>query len=204
MQNTGCSRSMRCRARRCRSWSPRSSRCRRSKAIGCANSSSERLAQAIEPGRSQVVRVLCAIQCHAPVTTSRKACLMAISREADYVWGTGATEQQRLLQQIELYAPYASWLLDRIRIKNGSRAIDLGCGLLGIVDLLSERVGPNGEVLGVELEPRFVEIAEKLLAERGIKNARVAIGDATSTRMPSDSFHVVHERLLLIVVTEPE
>jgi hypothetical protein len=68
--------------------------------------------------------------------------------EAEYVWGTGLTEQQRLLRQIEFYIPEAAWLLDHLRIRHGSRAIDLGCGPLGILDLLSERVGPLGEVLG--------------------------------------------------------
>jgi hypothetical protein len=36
--------------------------------------------------------------------------------EADYVWGTGITEQQRLLKQIELYVPEATWLLDRLEL----------------------------------------------------------------------------------------
>jgi hypothetical protein len=54
--------------------------------------------------------------------------------EADYVWGTGLTEQQRLLQQIELYIPEACWLLDHLNIRPASRAIDLGCGPLGILD----------------------------------------------------------------------
>jgi ubiquinone/menaquinone biosynthesis C-methylase UbiE len=128
---------------------------------------------------------------------------MAIQSDANYVWGTGATEQQRLLQQIELYTPQASWLLDHLKIKSGSRAIDLGCGLLGILDLLSEKVGTEGEVMGVEWESRFVETAKELLAERKIKNVRVIAGDATSTQLPSHSFQFVHERLLLIVVPEP-
>jgi hypothetical protein len=41
------------------------------------------------------------------------ACMVA---EADYVWGTGITEQQRLLKQIELYVPEATWLLDRLEL----------------------------------------------------------------------------------------
>jgi SAM-dependent methyltransferase len=123
--------------------------------------------------------------------------------EGEYVWGTGQTELQRLLQQIELYVPEATWLLDHLKIKSGSRAIDLGCGPLGILPLLSERVGSRGEVLGLEWESRFVEIAKKLLAERKLKNVRVTVGDATATGLPKQSFQFVHERLLLIVVPEP-
>jgi SAM-dependent methyltransferase len=124
--------------------------------------------------------------------------------EADYVWGTGLTEQQRLLQQIELYVPEALWLLDRLKIKPASRAIDLGCGPLGILDLLSERVGPRGEVVGVEWESRFVDMAKGLLAERNLDNVRMRVGDATATGLADNSFQLVHERLLLIVVSEPK
>lgn len=128
---------------------------------------------------------------------------MTMPSEAEYVWGTGLTERQRLLEQVRLYIPEASWLLDHLKIRPGSRAIDLGCGLLGILDLLSERVGPLGGVLGVEREFKFVEIAKELLAERKIKNVRVIAGDAMSTRLADHSFQFVHERLLLIVVPEP-
>ena len=127
-----------------------------------------------------------------------------MSNDADYVWGTGETEQQRLLKQIELYIPEATWLLDHLVIERGSRAIDLGCGLLGIVDLLADRVGPQGEVVGIEWEPRFVDLANALLKTRGITNASVAVGDATATGLAASSFRLVHERLLLIVVPEPK
>jgi SAM-dependent methyltransferase len=120
-----------------------------------------------------------------------------------YVWGTGLTEQQRLLQQVELYAPEAHWLLDRLNIMPGSRAIDLGCGPLGILDLLSDRVGPRGEVFGVESEARFVDLAKRLVAERQLQNVRVMPGDATATGLPDKSFQFVHARLLLIVVPDP-
>lgn len=123
--------------------------------------------------------------------------------DESYIWGTSLTEEQRLLQQIELYRSEASWLLDRIGIAPGSRALDLGCGPLGILGLLSERVGPRGEARGIEYEPRFVELAQRLIAERKLDNASVAQGDAMATGLPDGAFQFVHERLLLIVVPEP-
>ena len=121
----------------------------------------------------------------------------------DYVWGTEAIERERLLEQVKLYVPEATWLLDHLALKPGSRAIDLGCGPLGILDLLSERVGPGGAVSGVEWEARFVHMANELAAERGLDNVRVTVGDATATTHPANAFQFVHERLLLIVVPEP-
>src|SRR5438128_2007335 len=126
-----------------------------------------------------------------------------MAKESEYVWGTTLTEQQRLLQQVELYVPDARWLLDQLEIRPGSRAIDLGCGPLGILDLLAERVVPQGEVVGVEWEPRFVEMATALLSERRCHQVKVMIGDATATGLLADSFDLAHARLLLIVVPDP-
>jgi hypothetical protein len=64
---------------------------------------------------------------------------------AGYVWGTSLTERERLLKQTELYVPEASWVLDQAAIQPGWRAIDVGCGPLGILDLLG-RVCKAGSV----------------------------------------------------------
>ncbi len=122
----------------------------------------------------------------------------------DYAMGDFLTEQPRLLELAELYVPQASWLLDHLQIQPGSRAIDLGCGPLGILDLLAKRVGPEGEVIGIEFEPQFVEIANGLVAKRKLDGVRVIQGDATATSLPADTFDLVHERLLLISVLNPE
>ncbi len=118
-------------------------------------------------------------------------------RYAD-VLGTSSPELQRLLQQAKDLEPEARWLLDRIGVGPGWRTIDLGCGPLGILDVLSERVGPRGEVVGLDLEARFVEMARRIVDERPLGNVRVVHGDATATGLPRDSFDLVHERLLLI------
>jgi SAM-dependent methyltransferase len=125
------------------------------------------------------------------------------SNDGIYVWGTDQTELQRLLQQIELYVPEATWLLDHLKIGSGARVIDLGCGPLGILPLLSERVGCHGDVLGLELEPSFVEMAKRLLAERTLANVQVITGDAMATGLQGNTFQFAHERLLLIVVPQP-
>jgi ubiquinone/menaquinone biosynthesis C-methylase UbiE len=124
--------------------------------------------------------------------------------QSNYIWGTNSDEQRRLSEQVELYRSEASSLLDQLQIPTGSRAIDLGCGPLGILDLLAESVGPQGEVFGVEREARFVEVARDLLADRRLDNVQIIQGDATKTNFPGESFDIAHERLLLIVVPEPQ
>jgi trans-aconitate methyltransferase len=76
-----------------------------------------------------------------------------------YVLGGTQTEQQRLATQAEGLENAARWMLDQINIKPGIKAVDVGCGPIGITNLLSERVGADGLVIGVEREPRFLEMA---------------------------------------------
>src|SRR5262245_55278657 len=122
------------------------------------------------------------------------------SLSVPYVLGGTLTEQERLIVQARgLEAPARS-LLDRISIKPGARAIDVGCGPIGIMNLLSERVGSEGTVVGVEREPRFVEMARAEVSQRGLQNVQIVNADALRTGLEKNSFDVVHERLVFINV----
>jgi protein-L-isoaspartate O-methyltransferase len=81
-------------------------------------------------------------------------------------------------------------------IPNSCSAV--GCGPIGIMNLLSERVGSDGVVVGVEREPRFVEMAQAEVTQRGLRNVQVINADALRTGLEKNSFDVVHERLVLI------
>jgi SAM-dependent methyltransferase len=117
-----------------------------------------------------------------------------------YVLGGTLTEQQRLVAQAQGLETHARLMLDRITIKPGFRTIDIGCGPIGILNLLSERVGPDGVVVGVEREPRFVDMAQTELTKRALRNVRVVKADALKTGLEKGSYDIVHERLVLINV----
>jgi len=119
-----------------------------------------------------------------------------------YLLGDSAPELAHLVAQAEVYAAEARQLLDLIGIPTGARAVDVGCGVLGILHLLCERVGPDGRVVGVDREPRMIEAARRVTAERGLV-VELAEQDATGLSLPSDSFDLVHERTVLLNVAEP-
>jgi ubiquinone/menaquinone biosynthesis C-methylase UbiE len=122
-----------------------------------------------------------------------------------YVLGGQITaEGQRLLEQGRGLEREAKSLLDRIGVQPGWRAIDVGCGPLGILDLLTDRLGPTGEAVGLEREPRLLEMGQTIFAQRGLRNARFVLGDVYSSGLPPASFDLVHTRLLLINLKEPE
>jgi len=120
-----------------------------------------------------------------------------------YVLGADDSEHQRLLAQCEIHRPEAQRLFERLEIGAGQRVLDVGCGPLGVLDLLSARVGPTGEVVGLDNEPRMIEFAEHNLAQRGLTNVKLVHGDAVSTTLPADYFDLAHERLVLVNVPAP-
>jgi SAM-dependent methyltransferase len=115
-----------------------------------------------------------------------------------YVLGGTITEQERLLIQARGLEAFARSLLDRIGIELGARAVDVGCGPIGIIPLLSERVGVHGSVVGVEREPRFVEMAKAELSKRALSNVEIINADASRTGLEKGCYDLVHERLVLI------
>lgn len=124
--------------------------------------------------------------------------------DTPYHLGASESERARLLTQAAIHRPEAESLLDRIGVSTGWRAIDIGCGPLGILDLLAERVGPEGVVVGLEPDPAMLDMARVSLAERGFGRLRLVAADAVSSRLPDESFDLVHERLVLANLPRPE
>jgi ubiquinone/menaquinone biosynthesis C-methylase UbiE len=123
---------------------------------------------------------------------------------AVYPLGTQRVEKDRLLRQAAELAAANATLVDRAALPPGAAAIDLGCGPWGILDILADRVGPQGRVVGLDADPSLVAMARELVAERGLDNVEVLLGDARQTGLNSGSFDVVHARTLLINVPDPE
>ena len=59
-------------------------------------------------------------------------------------------EPRRFDLQAAEFEVQSRWVLDRIDIHSDTCAVDIGCGPLGILDLLSERVGKTGSAVGLE------------------------------------------------------
>lgn len=129
--------------------------------------------------------------------------MAAETTTGSYLLGADDPERARLLAQAETYRAATAALLDRIGVTPGQRALDVGCGPLGVLDLLADRAGPDG-VVGLDREPRMLAMAERSLAERGVAGVRLVQGDATRTGLPDAAFDLVHERLVLVNVPRPE
>jgi SAM-dependent methyltransferase len=120
-----------------------------------------------------------------------------------YSLGSSPAERDRLRRQSGELRDHSLLLLNRTGVAAGQRAIDLGCGPSGILDLLADRVGPTGHVVGLDFDPANVALARQFVADRGLANVEVIEGDAHQTGLPSDSYDLVHTRTLLINIPDP-
>ena len=123
---------------------------------------------------------------------------------AGYILGYSSRERERLIRQAETFAPEAAWLLERVGVSPGWRVADLGCGPLGILNLLSERVGGTGQTVGIDSDPRMIATARDVIGELGRRPVRLVVADATDTGLKPSSFDFAHARLLLIHSPHPD
>ena len=120
-----------------------------------------------------------------------------------YALGSDPEESARLRRQSDELRSQAVELLDRIGLRPGQSAIDLGCGPSGILNLLSAAVSLGGRVVGLDADPAHTALASQYAAEHGLSNVEVVTADARRTGLPSDSFDLVHARTLLVTIPEP-
>ena len=74
-------------------------------------------------------------------------------------------------------------------VQPGERVLDVGSGLGGPARFLAERFG--ADVVGIDLTPEFVEVAEELARDAGLDDrVRFVAGDATALPFDPDSFDV--------------
>jgi ubiquinone/menaquinone biosynthesis C-methylase UbiE len=126
-----------------------------------------------------------------------------MSASGRYLLGDSPAEIRHLVEQAEVYAHEANELFDLIGVAANTTAIDVGCGVMGVLHLLAERVGADGRVVGLDREARMVQFGQQLAEQRGLAVEFIE-ADATATGLPDRAFDLVHARTLLLNVQNPE
>lgn len=96
-----------------------------------------------------------------------------------------------------MWEPAGRALLAKLPAGDGLRALDVGCGALGWLRLLSAWVGPSGSVVGTDVDPRLLGAAAAQVEHDGLANVRVVTDDLFASALPEASFDLVHARFLL-------
>jgi SAM-dependent methyltransferase len=109
-------------------------------------------------------------------------------------------EIERLIVQSKAMVPDTLAMLDRFGPMQGWMCLDIGCGPVGITDLLSKRVGPAGRVVGLDMDEAFLDYARRSAPS----NVEFRRGDAYGTDLPAAAFDLVHMRFVASTAGNPE
>jgi SAM-dependent methyltransferase len=111
-----------------------------------------------------------------------------------YLLAGQASELERLQLQSRVWEPSGRRLLEEIGDGRGARALDVGCGVLGWLRILSEWVGPDGEVAGTDVDDAMLSAADGFVSEEGLRKVGLVKDDLFASELEPDSFDLVHAR----------
>jgi SAM-dependent methyltransferase len=111
-----------------------------------------------------------------------------------YLLANQASELERLRLQSLVWEPSGRHLLSSLGGGSGGRVLDVGCGVLGWLRILSEWVGPSGQVVGGDVDERMLATAHLFLEAEGISNVELVVDDLFESKLEPQSFDLVHAR----------
>jgi ubiquinone/menaquinone biosynthesis C-methylase UbiE len=116
---------------------------------------------------------------------------------ATYLLKGQPSELDRLQLQSRVWEPAGQRLLDQLGSGDGARVIDVGCGALGWLRLLSDWVGPDGEVVGTDIDDTMLNAAGQFVESHRLSNVTLVRDDLFASQLELSTFDLVHARFLL-------
>jgi SAM-dependent methyltransferase len=120
---------------------------------------------------------------------------------SDYLFAQATDETRRLKRQSQFFSHFTSHLLDSAGITAGMRVLDVGTGIGDVAFMVAERVGPQGAVVGVDMNPAMVDFARQRAQAAGITNVSFVQADLSQV-VPDDQFDAVVGRAFLMYIKD--
>ncbi len=87
--------------------------------------------------------------------------------------------------------------IEKLDLRPGGRVLDVACGTGLSFTLLREAVGPEGEVVGIEVSPEMINLARQRVTEAGWQNVTLLESSIESADIPGPLdavlFHFTHD-----------
>ena len=122
--------------------------------------------------------------------------------DATYTMGRTQEEEDRLIQQSQLYDAVTRRFFREAGISSGMKVLDIGSGAGDVALTAAELVGPAGAVVGVDVNPAILETAQARAQAAGFTNVEFVAGDARTLDLGND-FDALTGRLVLMYMADP-
>ena len=111
-------------------------------------------------------------------------------------------EYERLTRQAALFRGITQRLFHAAGLAPGMRVLDVGSGAGDVAFLAAELVGPEGDIVGLDVDGAAVVAARARAELLGLRNVRFVEGDAGTAEL-GDDFDAAVGRLVLMHLEEP-
>ncbi|WP_327195135.1 class I SAM-dependent methyltransferase [Sphingomonas sp. LH128] len=123
----------------------------------------------------------------------------AVYQVSDWSGSSGdrwASNQRRLDAMLEVFGEAAIAAADP---RAGEHVLDIGCGAGASSFVLADRVGPEGQVLGLDISPQLIERAREL----GEGAVDFALDDAATAELAVQAYHLLFSRFGVMFFADP-
>jgi SAM-dependent methyltransferase len=103
----------------------------------------------------------------------------------------------------EVGGPPGELAMDRLGLLPGQRVVDLGCGLGRTTLALAARVGPGGEVVGVDISAEMLTQGRDRAARLGAENVEFVHADAQVHDFGQARFDAAYSRFGVMFFSDP-
>ena len=104
--------------------------------------------------------------------------------EPTYALGRSDDEYARLTEQANFLRPLTERFFRNAGITPGMKVLDVGSGVGDVALLLAELVGPEGKVVGVDMDGGALEKARKRVEQLELRNVEFVQGDIRTISLP--------------------
>ncbi len=119
-----------------------------------------------------------------------------------YTMGRSAAETERLIEQSHLYERVTLRMLRNAGVDTGMKVLDIGSGAGDVAMAAAQLVGPQGSVVGVDMNAAILETARARVRQAGHHNITFIAGDAREVELAND-FDALVGRLVLMYLPDP-
>jgi SAM-dependent methyltransferase len=124
-------------------------------------------------------------------------------KSESYIIRGGMEGRERLRLIARITRPTTLALLERAGVRKGMNCFDAGCGGGDVSLELARAVGPEGCVLGIDLDEVKLQAARTEATAAGLSNVEFRAVDIVAGALPRPGFDLVYARFLLTHLRDP-